>query len=221
MNEPIPFLEDWRFWQIVVTGALAFLGFFLAAWAKYLFDLRLDAGRREEEKAVRAEAKAVMAVAFRAELADMTSEAITRIHQVKYLQARTGPVTVLNVGALDFSPKRVFDGNTRRLGDFGRLAAHSMIRAHTQVDHIRNSVAAIRSHPTATIMAESTLEVFLNDLRSLFQLAAKGVNALDAFLGKPATFPDPEGELQERERAAALDAEADPAGPDAPEVPTE
>ena len=49
MTEPIPFWEDWRFWQIVVTSAFAFFGFFMAAWAKYLFDLRLDRRLRNVE----------------------------------------------------------------------------------------------------------------------------------------------------------------------------
>ena len=50
MTEPIPLWEDWRFWQIVVTGALAFLGFTFGTWVKYGFDLRRDKRRGDQER---------------------------------------------------------------------------------------------------------------------------------------------------------------------------
>lgn len=48
MSESIPIWEDWRFWQIVVTGALAFLGFTIGTWVKYYFDRRRDRGLRDD-----------------------------------------------------------------------------------------------------------------------------------------------------------------------------
>ncbi len=65
MTEPIPFWEDWRFWQIVTTGALAFLGFTFGTWIKYWFDLRRNDRLRwqETEALMKALASEMQAIA--------------------------------------------------------------------------------------------------------------------------------------------------------------
>ena len=194
---PAAWWHDWRLLSVIA----AFLGFTFGTWIKHAFDLRLDRIRRDKENTV-------FAIAFRAELVNLISDALNRVVFVKSLQAETDPVYPAHTAALNIPPKRVFGSNTRRLGDFGRRAALNVIKAQGQADHIRNNVAAMRAGTPDVQVSAFALEVFLGDLRRLFQMAAEGVNALDAFLGDPETYPDPKGELEERERDPSRNAES-------------
>ena len=203
MNESIPLWEDWRFWQIVVTGALAFLGFTFGTWVKYSLDRRLDRIRRDQENRV-------FAIAFRAELIALMAEARVRLHALKDLGDAGNPVNRAEAARWDIPAKPVYANNTHRLGSLGDEASLSVVAAHGTADHIRHNVAAMLAQPPDAVLAEGGLDTFRRTFRSLIKRAAEAVNALDAFLGVPEHFPNPE----------ALAAEADPAGPGAPEVST-
>ena len=208
MTEPIPFWEDWEFWRVIVTGLFALIGFFLAAWAKYGFDLRLDRVRRNHEKAAREEEKAVLAIALRVELNALMDEADIRINHVNRLKAAPKPPLRRAFGCLDIPPKTVFDSNNGRLGEFGRAAATSIITAHARADHTRYIAATDRALPQDNPTTASDIEIFLGNLREIFQRAAEGVNALDAFLGEAPSYPDPARSLEERERSVSRDSES-------------
>ena len=192
--------EDWRLLQI---GA-AFFGFFLAASAKFGFDLWLDARRRDKENTA-------FAIGFRAELIAFISDAKIRLSVLKGFGEVDKPITATDIIQVDIPAKPVYANNTHRLGGLGDRAALSVVEAHRTADHIRHNVAAALARKPDKVIGKPALQRIRKDFRRLIVDAAKGINALDAFLGRPERYPDPE----------ALAAEADPAGPDLPEVPTE
>ena len=204
MIEPVSLWADWRLWSVIA----AFLGFTFGTWIKHGFDLRLDRIRRDKEKLVREEEKAAFAVAFRAELIAFIIDAKVRLRGLKSIGKADKPATAADTTLLDIPAKPVYANNTHRIGGLGERVARSVVDAHRHADHIRHNVAVLLAHPPGEVVGKQDLEVFREDFRRLIEGAAKAVNALDAFLGDPERYPDPK----------ALAAEADPAGPGAPEV---
>ncbi len=98
----------------------------------------------------------------------------------------------------------VFVNNTHRLGDLGGIASLQVIAAHALADHIRNNIVAARAHEPDDSVDDSNLHNFGSDLRQLVEYAAVGVNALDAFLGEPASYPDPGSVLDQVKAANAV-----------------
>ena len=191
MTEPIPFWEDWRVWSV----AAAFLGFTFGTWVKHAFDLRLDRIRRDKENTA-------FAVAFSAELEGLVSDARMRLRRLKSIRELDTPLTISNTVVLDIPAKPMYANNTHRLGGLGDRVALSVVDAHGTADHIRHNVTAALEQPPGTAVEKPDLEVMRSNFGRLIEDAAKAVNALDAFLGDPERYPDPE----------ALAAEADPAG---------
>ena len=113
MTEPIPFWEDWEFWRVIVTGLFALIGFFLAAWAKYGFDLRRDDRLRNHQEADRARDKAVLAMGLRAELISLQDHAIGRINQVDLMRTDTSPLDAASYATVDLLPTPVYPGFPR------------------------------------------------------------------------------------------------------------
>ena len=213
MTESIPFWEDWRFWQIVVTGALAFVGFTFGTWVKDWFDRRRDEARHRHESTLRDEEKNVFAIAFRAELISIMSDAETRLHALKKFGEGSRPAAAAAAAQLGIPAKLVYDNNTDRLGGLGGRVAELVVAAHGTADHLRNNVAALAALPSNAAFGEGSLEAFRTDFRALIERGARAHNALDAFLGVPERFPDPKA------LAAKVDPAGDPAG--APAEPAE
>ena len=208
MTESIPFWEDWRFWQIAVTGALAFLGFTFGTWIKHAFDLRQDRIRRNHEKVV-------FAIAFRAELSRLRSDAKSRLVVIGNLEKITTP-SFVNVARFDIPAKAVYANNTHRLGELGDRVAELLVGAHGTADHIRHNVAAALADTSKTPLTP----IYLAGLRRSFLILTRDAemahNALDVFLGNPEGFPI----LTDVPTDASLDgAPAEPAEPDAAPAP--
>ena len=199
---PAAWWHDWRLLSVIA----AFLGFTFGTWIKHAFDLRLDRIRRDKENTV-------FAIAFRAELMAFMSDAKIRLRVLKKFGEADQPVIPTDTVQLDISAKPVYANNTHRLGGFGDRVALSVVAAHGTADHVRHNVAYMLARPLGDVVRKRDLEVFRRDFRLLIEGAARAINALDAFLGVPERYPDPEA------LAAELDP-ADPAGPAAPEAST-
>ena len=203
-------------WQWIVhqpPSAAAFLGALAGAGGGLLAIilgalLNAELNRRRDDR-LRNKENTALAIAFRAELFGLMSEASVRLGALKRFDDVDQPIAAADSVQLNISAKAVYADNTRRLGGLGDRVALSVVAAHGHADHIRHNVAAMLAQTPGAVIEELTLEVFHKDFRKQIELGARAVNALDAFLGVPERFPDPK----------ALAAEADPAGPDAPEVP--
>lgn len=180
MSEPIPLWEDWRFWQIVVTGGLAFLGFTFGTWIKHGLDLRLDRIRRDQENRV-------FAIAFRAELGTLMTDAEDRLDAIN--DRTTAPADVLAIARFDLPAKPVYANNTHRLGGLGDRVALSVVDAHGTADHIRHNVTATLAYPSKATLPPDYLPGFRRSFLQLIESVETAHNALDVFLGDPERFP--------------------------------
>lgn len=110
MTEPIPLWEDWRFWQIIVTGVLAFLGFTFGTWVKYGFDRRRDDRLRREKTRV-------LAVAISGELDQFAKHCRINADALRTIDAREMPIDHLR--GLVIGDWTVFDAAAGQIGLFG------------------------------------------------------------------------------------------------------
>ncbi|MCH8999599.1 MAG: hypothetical protein IID48_15240 [Proteobacteria bacterium] len=182
----------WPAIQALSGGAAAFLGALVGAAAGLgailggaLYNAKLN--RDEYERRRRDESRTI-AIAFRAELLTVMSDAAVRL---KFFAGRTkAPMPVVEIAAFDVPRKVVYDNNTHRLGDLGEKVAELVVYAHGNVDHIRQTIAAILAYPSDTMVPP----IYMDEVRrAFFQLAenaAKAHNALDVFLGDPERYPD-------------------------------
>lgn len=203
------------YWPDIIAqpaSAAAFLGALAGAGGGLLaiiFGAVINAelNRRRDDR-LRGEQARTLAVALRAELSTLMAEAASRVSSVESLRATDGPVNPAQVVHLDIPAKKVFGSNTHHLGDLGDRAAIAVIAAHAGSDEIRSDIAGARAHASDDFIDDNNLEVFARNFRNLFEAAAKGINALNAFLGEAASFPDPGSVLDQ-----ALAAHASEPGP--------
>ena len=195
-------IQFWPAIEALSGGAAAFLGALVGAAAGLgailigaLYNAKLN--RDRDDRLREQEAKAI-AVAFRAELVALVEDAEVRLHTIADQPRMFGGLP-RRIDSLDIPDKSGYRNNPLRVGELGHAIALRIVTAHACADHIRSNVAAARSQ---AIGDYDHIEDMEEDFRSLLAFAARAINALDAFLGDPASFPDPE----------ALAAEADPAG---------
>lgn len=110
MTEPSPLWVDWRFWQIVVTGALAFFGFTFGTWVKYGFDRRRDDRLRREKTCV-------LAVAISGELEQFAKHCRINADTLRTIEAPGMPIE--NLRPLVIGDWTVFDAAAGQIGLFG------------------------------------------------------------------------------------------------------
>ena len=200
-----------QFWPAIEAlsgGSAAFLGALAGAAAGLggilagaLYNAKLN---RDENKRLRSEQARTLVVGLRAELIALMDDAVTRVGTVELLRGLDDPVRPPQVTVLDLRPKVVFTSNTHRLGDLGGVGSLRVIAAHTMADHVRNNIATVRAHGPDEFVDDNGLENLGADFQQLVQEAALAVNALDAFLGEPASYPDPESVLDQVKAADAV-----------------
>ena len=204
-----------HFWPAIEAlsgGGAAFLGALVGAAAGLgailtgaLYNAKLN--RDRDDRLREQEAKAI-AVALRAEIIALMSDAETRLDFLQDFREAAAVLKIVDIARFDLPAKPMYANNTYRLGRLGDRVAFRVVEAHGTADHIRHKVAAMRVYPL-TEAVDWAIESFRADFRRLIEDAAKAINALDSFLGDPERYPDPK----------ALAAEADPTGPDTPKVP--
>ncbi len=191
------FWTDWRFWQIVVTGALAFLGFTFGTWVKDRFDRRRDDRLRAHQEADRARDKAVLAMGLRAELLSLHRNAIVRIRTIDRWRDEKGGVVSSLIAHIDLPPKPVYASTVHRVGDLGAGASLAVVKVHGSADHIRTNIAAALLVPPEKKVNDLVLVDVRDDLLLLLERSLAAINALDSFLGDPPRYPDPQAILDE------------------------
>ncbi len=131
-----------HFWpaiEALSSGAAAFLGALVgavAALGAILTGARYNAklNRDRDDRLREQEAKAI-AVALRAELKTLMTDASVRPIKI---EARTEATTaVVDMASFDIPAKAVYSNNTHRLGDLGGGVAELVVYAYGNVGHIR------------------------------------------------------------------------------------
>lgn len=123
-----PFWEQWRFWEVMVTGTGALLGFLGATLIKYALDRRRDQQLRQQEARD-------LAAELYAELMGIRPimEMSVKLAQHLRHQWDTKEITNLDPGTLvgfDFPPTPIFDRNVGNLGKLGPTLSISLVDFH-------------------------------------------------------------------------------------------
>lgn len=166
MQQP-PFWQDWRFWEIAVTGSGALLGFLGATLIAHGLDRRRDRQRDRETAQV-------LAAALHAEICAMRSKAM----QLLGLLGRSGvPDGAYDIGRAIGLPKAVvFERNVRRVG----MLPADLARILVEFYGIRSAAEGMLD-----VADERHRPVLLNWLLQVANTAPQSLMALDAFLGRP------------------------------------
>src|SRR6267142_6060378 len=106
--QQIAYWQDWQFWQLVVAGAAAILGFFGGTLATHALD------RRREREKERAAARA-LAVALHAEISAIRAKA-ARLFELLGQSSGASPGAFEAGRALGIPKATVFEANADRLG---------------------------------------------------------------------------------------------------------
>lgn len=167
--------NDWRVWSV----AAAFFGFTFGTLIKFGFDLWLDHIRRNREKVV-------FAIAFRAELGTLISDAKVRVIRIE-CRAMTSGADMVSV---DIPEKAIYANNTQRLGDLGGRIAQLVVHAHACADHIRQIVAAALAYPSKSTLTPDYLDSIRRNFLILTRDVEKAHNALDVLLGDAERYPN-------------------------------
>lgn len=137
------FWQDWRFWQIVVTGGMALAGFTLGTWIKYYYDLRLEKKRREEETRA-------LAAELHGDLFAILSRVRSGQSFVRQQVLTPGPLTkraLTNeyLAHLEVPRTPVFDRNVGRLGRLPATLAREIVEFYAFLEMInkRNEMDCI------------------------------------------------------------------------------
>ncbi len=161
------FLQDWRFWELVVTGGGALLGFLGATLIAYALNRRRD--RRRNRDAAR-----VLAAALHAEISAMRLKAI----QLLSLLGRSSgvPADGYDIGRAIGIPRAiVFEQNVDKLG----LLSPDLARIAVEFYGIRDAAEGLLDGAN-----ERHRAVLLTWLLQVANTAPQSLMALDAFLGR-------------------------------------
>ncbi len=185
MNEPIPLLEDWRFWQIIVTGLFALVGFFLAAWVKYGFDLRLDARRRKQERIA-------VAVEVQAAMVAVMVQAVSAKRVISGYRDRGEPMPVGALVSFELPQREFLHGAPGQLGVLGPDLCFKIAQANMWLTIIRQTFAALQPPRISPSMDAGDPEVHATSFAELAAACQSAVQALEAVTGKSIAWKPPE-----------------------------
>jgi hypothetical protein len=163
-----PFWQDWRFWEIVVTGISALLGFLGATLIHHRLERRRERLRDREEACV-------LAAALHAEVSTMRVKAMQLLGLLG--QSSGVPVGGYGIGQAIGIPRAIiFERNARRLGTLTPDLARNLVEFY-----------GIRSAAEGLLDAanENDRAVLLSWLLQVANTAPQSLMALDAFLGQP------------------------------------
>ena len=160
MTESIPFWEDWRLWQIVVTGVLAFLGFTFGTWIKHHYDLRLDRIREDKERLF-------LAHVIQAEMISLKAHASTSVAVAEDLQAAGEPPTAAEVVSLDLVSTSFAHQAGIRLGLLGHANTVNIFRALLIAAHFHTNMEAVRRLDPAKKVPLHDLAQYIEELTAV------------------------------------------------------
>jgi hypothetical protein len=167
------FWQDWRFWEIVVTGVGALLGFLGATLVHHALERRREHLRDRETACV-------LAAALHAEICAMRAKALQLLGL--FGQSSGVPDGAYAVGRAIGMPKPVvFERNSRRLGMLPADVARYVVEFYG----IRSATEGLLDSAN-----EQHRTVLLSWLLQVANTAPQSLMALDAFLGQsPKDYP--------------------------------
>jgi hypothetical protein len=168
-----PLWQDWRFWEIVVTGLGALLGFLGGTLVHHGLERRRQRLRDQEEACV-------LAAALHAEICAMRSKALQLLGLLG--QSSGVPDGAYAIGRAIGIPKAiVFERNVRRLGMLPADLARNLVEFYGIRSAAEGLLDVANEHHRAAL---------LSWLLQVANTAPQSLMALDGFLGQmPRDYP--------------------------------
>ena len=148
--------------RAVATIIAAFLGFFFAAWSKYLFDLRRDRLRRETDRQI-------LGTALSAELLDFDVKCKSRIDAFEELLKENPEMEVLggphSFARMALPPRRVWVAHLGRIGELKGVDPKVLMLAHSSFDSYDLAVETLKQQADGQGVSREALQDRVNQLK--------------------------------------------------------